>query len=295
MNNAIHSIPIPSNSSQGLWIYPEIAMNENLNHSEMFLLSLIHSFNLSEHGCYATNDYLAKKLRLCDRQIRRMLMKFRKLKLIEDVYMNDQRYLRTNIFQNQPQDIDNQQPDVNFQGGGHKCPGGEDINVHKIDIMYLYKENDEARAYVNNRANNSFQNQSNITYIIKHFFEKLARFNLKQSDVEALAKIGKPIEQVERILEQAFDSSNERTCPIAAAIHALKNEYEISKKSLSFKDQVLNDFKHGQFYNDSECFIDNQNIAFQRGITHRQVKLNAFDFKQKFLDILQTFQIKYKE
>lgn len=54
---------------------------------------------------------------------------------------------------------------------------------------------------------------------------------------------------------------------------------------------VLKKFKHGGIYNGAECFINEESIAFQRGITHMFVRFKDLGFKDQFQNMLIKFQI----
>lgn len=53
-------------------------------------------------------------------------------------------------------------------------------------------------------------------------------------------------------------------------------------------------FKHGEFYNQAECFISDSEIAFQRGMTHQYVKFSEKGFWDQFENIARKLGIKWK-
>lgn len=73
------------------------------------------------------------------------------------------------------------------------------------------------------------------------------------------------------------------------AANALKKDEK--KPSASTKDYVETRFKHGGIYNGAECFINEEAIAFQRGINYVNVKFKDFGFKEQFENMLRKFQI----
>lgn len=79
MNN-----PIPRFT--GIFIPIEILELKSINHLEKILLSWIDALYCKEKGgCFASNDYLAARLNVETNSIAKILTKFRKLNLIEDV------------------------------------------------------------------------------------------------------------------------------------------------------------------------------------------------------------------
>jgi hypothetical protein len=59
----------------------------------------------------------------------------------------------------------------------------------------------------------------------------------------------------------------------------------------TFIERIKANFKDGKKYDGAECFIDNEGIGFQRGMTHMQVKFKEFGFKDQFESMLRKFGI----
>lgn len=68
-------------------------------------------------------------------------------------------------------------------------------------------------------------------------------------------------------------------------------EDEKKPKTNSNKELVLQKFKNGGVYNGAECFIGDDSIAFQRGMTHLSVRFKDQGFKDQFENILRKFGI----
>ncbi len=62
-----------------------------------------------------------------------------------------------------------------------------------------------------------------------------------------------------------------------------------SKKTDSNFESVSKKFENSKIYLGAECFLDEEGIAFQRGITHMQVKFKEFGFKDKFDSMIRKF------
>ena len=54
-------------------------------------------------------------------------------------------------------------------------------------------------------------------------------------------------------------------------------------------------FKHGQIYNGAECFLNEESIGFQRGMTHMSVKFKELGFKDQYLSMCRKFGITFKK
>lgn len=59
----------------------------------------------------------------------------------------------------------------------------------------------------------------------------------------------------------------------------------------SRKEQVQERFQHGKIYSGAECFISDEAIAFQRGMTHYQVKFKDFAFEEQLTNIITKLGI----
>ena len=87
-----------------------------------------------------------------------------------------------------------------------------------------------------------------------------------------------------------------KKCLAASIKYACKHKYSAdeftdAKKKLSAFEQVKQYFKHGEFYNNAECFVTNQYIAFQRGMRNESVPLDTFFSWNKLQGLCSNFQI----
>ncbi len=60
----------------------------------------------------------------------------------------------------------------------------------------------------------------------------------------------------------------------------------------SNREKVMERFKHGESYNGAECYITENEIAFQRGQMNKSVKFKEFGFMDQFNNMLRIFGIK---
>lgn len=63
----------------------------------------------------------------------------------------------------------------------------------------------------------------------------------------------------------------------------------------SFLERFKKQFHHREEYRKATCLWDENNVAFFRGTTHKQVSLNSKFFKKEALEMLATFGIDFDE
>jgi len=93
------------------------------------------------------------------------------------------------------------------------------------------------------------------------------------------------------VLQNTRDIEN----PVALLQKALKEDWDpnIPRKKQSPRSWVEERFQNGEVYNGAECFINDESVAFQRGMSnHRQLKFKENGFKDQFESILRHFGIK---
>jgi hypothetical protein len=79
----------PTLRCTGIFIPIEILEMEELSTTEMMLLSTIDALFCPKHGgCYASDEYLAKRMKVKKNTIEKALIKFRKLKLVVTIRCN---------------------------------------------------------------------------------------------------------------------------------------------------------------------------------------------------------------
>lgn len=88
---------------KGVWIPKEIWLDQDLTIQERVLLAEIDSFSTTERGCFASNSYLGKIMRLSPSRISGMISRLVKLNYIKSELTYklfskevDVRYLKVN-------------------------------------------------------------------------------------------------------------------------------------------------------------------------------------------------------
>lgn len=84
-------------------IVPDLVLeNEKLNSTEKLLMGIIYSLNYDNNVCFASNNYLSKRLKVSKRTITSAISKLKREKLIEIKVLNQQRtiYLNNTTWQN---------------------------------------------------------------------------------------------------------------------------------------------------------------------------------------------------
>lgn len=84
-------------------IIPDLVLeNEKLNSTEKLLMGIIYSLNYDNNVCFASNDYLSKRLKVSKRTITSAISKLKSENLIKIKVLNQQRiiYLNNTIWQN---------------------------------------------------------------------------------------------------------------------------------------------------------------------------------------------------
>lgn len=73
-------------------IIPDLVLeNEKLNSTEKLLMGIIYSLNYNDNVCFASNDYLSKRLKVSKRTITSAISKLKRENLIEIKVLNQQR------------------------------------------------------------------------------------------------------------------------------------------------------------------------------------------------------------
>lgn len=90
---------VPTTRFTGIFIPVEIMEIEELTLTEIHLLSWVDALYSKQHGgCFASNSYFAKRLRVKENTISKSITKLKKLDLIEEVSFNGrQRVIRAKI------------------------------------------------------------------------------------------------------------------------------------------------------------------------------------------------------
>lgn len=130
---------------------------------------------------------------------------------------------------------------------------------------------------------------------IRISFGNFVKFSQEQYD--SLIKVhGKPMvdELIQSINDYCVNNRPKGYKDYMAAFRTfVKNYKQESKPKVSNpKTDLVSRFKHGEIYNGAECFINDEGIAFQRGITHLSAKFKEFGFKEQLENILRKLEIR---
>ena len=131
----------------GIFIPVEILEMEDLSPLEQMLLSWVDALYCKNHGgCFASNIYLAERLRIKENTLAKLLTKLRKLGLIEDVSFDGRRrIIRAKIGEQVEKSQSN--PDLDYdptQGWTKIQPSvGQPSNPH----LYIYNKGDNKEVY----------------------------------------------------------------------------------------------------------------------------------------------------
>ena len=102
-------------------------------------------------------------------------------------------------------------------------------------------------------------------------------------------------ETVKNAIAWATHKDNPPTKCLAASIkYACKlslSDEEFKERHLTAYDKIKKLFKNGELYNNAECFLNKESVAFQRGMTHQQMKLDKFFSWKNFVSMCNDFSI----
>lgn len=78
-------------------IIPDLVLeNEKLNSTEKLLMGIIYSLNYNDNVCFASNEYLSKRLKVSKRTITSAISRLKRENLIEIKVINQQRIIYLN-------------------------------------------------------------------------------------------------------------------------------------------------------------------------------------------------------
>lgn len=110
---------------KGIWIPREIWLKDEISPEEKFLWAEIHSlFDPERGGCYASNEYLMKFMRVQERPLQRMLANLRKCGMIEQVSFDGRVRVIKAVLPATKTEVTNLSP-----LGCQKCHPSDDKNV----------------------------------------------------------------------------------------------------------------------------------------------------------------------
>ena len=120
---------------------------------------------------------------------------------------------------------------------------------------------------------------------------------LENIDMQHSLKISITIKFPEEKVNEAIKilkSKSQQPRSIAAFIQwACANDikYEKPEKKLTAYEKVCKIFKNGEKYNNAECYLNQQVIAFERGMKNEDVKLDKYFTWEKLEELCSIFQI----
>ena len=99
-----------------------------------------------------------------------------------------------------------------------------------------------------------------------------------------------------RIRKWVITAVKERLIREKRVEQAEKNQANPSKSAKENREEsnyqkAAKHFRHGQFYNGAECYLNSEGVAFCRGMVHKQVKFSEWGFDDQFNNLLRTFGI----
>lgn len=75
------------------------------------------------------------------------------------------------------------------------------------------------------------------------------------------------------------------------ALNRIAFSQAVPSEKLSIRSKIEEKFQRGKFYNGAECLINEDGVAFQRGMNHRQLKFSEKGFPDQFKNLLMHFGI----
>lgn len=153
---------------KGVWIPKEIFLNDDLSWTERILLIEIDSLD-NEEGCFASNEYLSKFLRVSEITISNAISKLKKKGYVKQVYFDGRRrILKSCIKINLKSDLKE-----TLRQDKSKLKG-----TIKENFNSLYKSNNTINNTINNTTNNDFSENE------KSNFDNFKSFSVKEEKKE---------------------------------------------------------------------------------------------------------------
>lgn len=303
----------PSPRCSGIFIPIELYEREDLSFFEIHLLSWVDLLYCKKHGgCFASNEYLASKLRNARiNTVAKALTALRQKGLIEDVSFDGRKrviraLINRSVDQSQSKSALDLNPTLNSSIGFLSNPPLEE------NPSYPYTEKKDEK-----------KRECAATPLATFFYEKLKGINpkIKKPNLQAwekeLSKIrkdgeGNTDEEIRKVIEYLISThgsaSSNGFCWANVTLSAaslrknygkiwgeMKNVIKPKAKSETPYEKVSKLFKDGEKYNNAECYLTKEYLAFQRGMKNESVKLDQYFTWEKLEKLCDSFKIKIKE
>lgn len=274
-----------------LTIPAEIWLRRDISLQAKCLWAEIRSLHDKERGgCYASDEYLIEFLQVKRSRLYEIYQELKGVGLLETVHFDGRRTIRRAVV-----------PDVEYQSvqqlsgkPDSSNPENRTAKVRKTGSPTDIYSKEENKEYIGAAPKKKIQKNSSKEKKIS--FGKYVEFT--RSQYESLCKIhGK--EKVDDIIQRMEDHCvNNRpkgykdyTAAFRTFLASYKPPQNEKFTNLSHREKVLKRFKHGEIYNGADCYITENAIAFQRGITHVEVRFKDNGFEEQLANMLRKFGI----
>jgi hypothetical protein len=275
---------IPTPRFTGIFIPVEVLELDSLSQGEMILLSWIHALYCKEAGgCFASNAYLAEKLKVKENTIVKQICKLRELGLVEDVSFNGRtRILKACIWKAMEKGQSHPACDLNHTQGMTK------ITTPTLS-PYLYKSKKKERVGANAPALPLFSLPS---------IKRAPHVSTTEKDHEKLvAKFGAEcIEAAYKILSEWKEDTpkskwkkNDSRSLERWAIDAAK-ERKFKKATFSVdpdENKILANKVASKYKNRQDIILGHDYIEFVNGPTSEHIGFSDKAFKERLANQLR--------
>lgn len=226
----------PSPRFTGIFIPAEILEMENLTPLEQMLVSWIDALHSKEYGgCFASNEYLAQKLRVKENTIAKAITNLRQLGLIEDISFNGRhRVIRAKIAEYVEKCQSKAGLDLNPKQGWRKIQGShgeKSKRIYKEERKEERKERETSKPPDQGPPSPASGGVSEHAFgLVSFFFEKLKEIN---------PKIAKPnLKTWTKELDRIMRIDNRSPEELRQVIEYIINEHKTSTSEFTWSKAV---------------------------------------------------------
>lgn len=301
-----------SRSFKGIWISAEVWLDRRLTYFERCLYAEIHSLD-GVDGCYASNEYLCDFFQERERKIQEGISKLKALGYISVKSFDGRtRILKSNEYPQNDKSLFNtsevRKPSCDkslFNTSGvlesaplsyiyNKEDNKEQQQRNAADVSDVEKEKAK-KDFTQHNIHDQPKGKSSLVKSIKTYV-CLENIEIPQNDkVEITSRYNEDV--VKNATRWATHEQNPPTKCLAASIkYACRMgfcEAEFDKKKETHFEKIVRFFKHGEKYNEAECYLNAESITFQRGMKYGSVKLDKFFSWNKLEDLCNSFKIPF--